>query len=164
VNDATTHTLPTAARPEDGTLPPLTVERLEGALRARGWGFIEDDEHPEVLRTRFDDYRFQFLLAGPRRTLLQTRGRWNRSVDAPRKGEMLKLCNEWNMNRLWPKVYVRREGDQSLGLYGEIAADFGSGASDEQVDRALECGVRTVVSFFHELEARIGEETGAVEG
>lgn len=137
---------------------PVTVERIEKVLAARGYAFVEDPEHPEVLRARFDDHRFQFSLSSESHAVLQVRGRWKRSVDTARKSEMLRLCNEWNMNRVWPKVYARREADGVVGLYGELAADFRSGATDAQIDRAIDCGLHTVISFFHELESRVDRD------
>lgn len=151
-----------ATAPMEG-LDPISTDRVEAALSGHGYAFVEDTDHPEVLRARFDDYRFQFMLTGEAGSVLQTRGRWNRSVSRAHKPEMLKLCNEWNMSRVWPKVYVRRESEGLLGLYGEVTSDFSSGASDQQIDRAIECGLRTVIAFFHELEERLGAEVDELD-
>ena len=139
-------------------LAPMSQSRVEESLTRLGYAFVEDDEHPEILRARFDNYRFQFMLAGEAQGVMQTRGRWNHSVDVSRKVEMVKLCNEWNMNRVWPKVYVRRESEGLLGVYGELAADFRCGASDGQIDHAITCGLSTVIAFFKSLEERLGAE------
>jgi len=139
-------------------LAPMSMARIEQSLARHGYAFVEDDEHAEILRARFDDYRFQFMLSGEEQAVLQTRGRWSHSVDFSRKVEMVKLCNEWNMNRIWPKVYVRRESEGLLGVYGELAADFRAGALDSQVDSAIKCGLSTVIAFFHSLEERLGAE------
>ena len=139
-------------------LVPLSLSRVEESLTRHGYAFVEDDEHPDIVRARFDDYRFQFMISGDEHGVLQTRGRWNHSVDVSRKMEMVKLCNEWNMNRIWPKVYVRRESEGLLGLYGELAADFRAGALDSQIDNAIQCGLSTVIAFFHSLEERLGPE------
>ncbi|MCS6712374.1 YbjN domain-containing protein [Brachybacterium sp. EF45031] len=136
---------------------PVTLQRVADCLRQHGFAFVEDADHPDVLRARFDDYRFQFAVVGEG-AALQTRGRWNHSLDISRKVEMLKVCNEWNMNRIWPKVYVRRESESSVGLYGEVAADMQAGVTDKQLDRAIECGLTTVIAFFHEVEERLGAE------
>ena len=139
-------------------LAPLSLERVEQSLARHGYAFVEDDEHPDILRARFDDYRFQFMISGDEHGVLQTRGRWSHSVDVSRKVEMVKLCNEWNMNRIWPKVYVRRESEGLLGVYGELAADYRTGALDSQIDSAIKCGLSTVIAFFHSLEERLGAE------
>ncbi len=158
-------TSPTDYRlPDDGTsLEALSLQRVEASLERHGYAFIEDDEHPDILRARFDSYPFLFLLAGEHQTILQTRARWNHSVDVARKVEMVKLCNEWNMNRIWPKVYVRREAETVLGMYGEVAIDFGTGAKDEQIDRSIECGLTTIISFFHDLEERLGSSVDELD-
>ncbi|WP_422117002.1 YbjN domain-containing protein [Brachybacterium sp. UNK5269] len=139
-------------------LAPLSLSRVEECLTRHGYAYVEDDEHAEVLRARFDDYRFQFMISGEAHGVLQTRGRWSHSVDVSRKVEMIKLCNEWNMNRIWPKVYVRRESEGLLGVYGELSADFRAGALDSQIDSAIQCGLSTVIAFFHSLEERLGAE------
>ncbi|MEE1649213.1 YbjN domain-containing protein [Brachybacterium sp. J144] len=139
-------------------LAPLSLQRIGERLSLQGYAFVEDEEHPDILRARFDDYRFQFMLSGEDHGILQTRGRWSHSVDISRKVGMIKLCNEWNMNRIWPKVYVRRESEGLLGVYGELAADFRAGALDSQIDNAIRCGLSTVIAFFHSLEERLGAE------
>src|SRR5690625_6193175 len=78
----------------------MSLQRVEESLTRHGYAFVEDEEHPDILRARFDDYRFQFMLTGEERGVLQTRGRWNHTVDVSRKVEIIKLCNEWNMNRI----------------------------------------------------------------
>lgn len=139
-------------------LAPLSLERVEQALSRLGYCFVEDEEHEDVLRARFDDYRFHFAIAGEDHGVLQTRGRWSHSVDISRKVEMVKLCNEWNMNRIWPKVYVRRESEGLLGVYGELVSDFRAGVLDAQIEGAIKCGLSTVIAFFHSLEERLGPE------
>lgn len=139
-------------------MAPLSLSRVEDSLTRYGYAYVEDDEHPDIVRARFDDYRFQFMISGDEHGVLQTRGRWSHSVDVSRKVEMIKLCNEWNMNRIWPKVYVRRESEGLLGVYGELAADFRVGALDAQIDNAIKCGLSTVIAFFHSLEERLGPE------
>lgn len=160
-------TSPTDYRlPDDGgsAAEALSLARVEASLERHGYAYAQDDDHPHVLRARFDAYPFLFLLAGEDASILQVRARWNHSVDAARKVEMLKLCNEWNMNRIWPKVYVRREAETVLGMYGEVASDFATGARDEQIDRALECGLSTIISFFHDLEERLGGSVEELDG
>lgn len=149
----TDYRLPDHDGPE---LEALSLERVEASLERHGYAFVEDADDAPVVRARFDSYPFVFQLAGEDGSILQTRARWNHSVDVARKVEMVKLCNEWNMTRVWPKVYVRRESDTFLGMYGEVAVDFAAGARDAQIDRALECGLSTIISFFHDLEERLG--------
>lgn len=152
--------------PDDTGSDPeaLSLDRVARSLERHGYAFVGDEEHPNILRARFDSYPFLFLVAGEDDSILQTRARWNHSVDVARKVEMVKLCNEWNMNRIWPKVYVRREAETVLGMYGEVAADFAGGARDQQIDRAIECGLTTVISFFHDLEERLGSSIDELDG
>ena len=50
-------------------------EAFKAVLDPAGYAFVEDDEHAEIVRARFDDYRFQFMLTGEDLGVLQTRGR-----------------------------------------------------------------------------------------
>lgn len=154
---------PADFRLHDDADQAVTLDRLRAVLDRHGYAFVEDEEHPDVLRARFDSYPFLFILTGEEGSILQVRARWTHSVDVARKVEMSKLCNEWNMNRIWPKVYVRREGEAVLGMYGEYAADFALGASDAALDRTIQCGLATIISFFHEIEERLGSSVDELD-
>lgn len=142
-------------------LAPLTLDRVAQCLRSHGYSYLEDESGEDVLTAGFHDYRFQFLLTGEDHQTLQVRGRWNHSLDVSRKVEAIKLCNECNMNRIFPKVYVRRESEDHLSLYGEYAADFLRGASDDQIDRVVTAGLKTVIKFFRDIESRFGTDLAA---
>lgn len=139
-------------------IAPLSLERVRRCLTAHGYSFLDSPSEEGVLTAGFHDYRFQFILTGEDLQTLQVRGRWNHALDVLRKVEMVKMCNEANMNRISPKAYVRREAEDHLGLYAEYAADFHAGATDAQIDRAVTCGLKTIIAFFRDVEGRCGTE------
>jgi hypothetical protein len=66
--------------------------------------------------------------------------------------------NDWNRERIWPKVYVREE-DGLLALYSEVSADLEQGVTDIQLAQLLACGLGTGVQMFTAIEAVLpGEE------
>ena len=65
------------------------------------------------------------------------------------------------MERMWPKVYVRRENDSALGVYGELVFDYYYGVSDEAIDRAITCALSTTVAFFSSLSSQVSDQDEA---
>ncbi|MDO5646154.1 MAG: YbjN domain-containing protein [Dermabacter sp.] len=145
-------------RDPHGPAHALTAERLKAALTRLGYSFVEDEENPDILRARFDAYPFTFAITGEHSSLLVVRGRWDQLIPVKLKMEAARVCNHWNMERLWPKVYVRREGDGALGVYGENVFDFHHGASDDALDRALRCSLTTAITFFRNLNDELPDE------
>lgn len=139
----------------------FTIERLEDSLERLSYAFVEDDDTPNVLRARFDHYPFTFAVAGEHSHILVIRGRWNELLAAQQKLEATRLCNHWNMERMWPKAYVRRENDTALGVYGELVFDYFYGVSDEAIDRAITCALSTTVAFFSNLAAHVSDHDEA---
>lgn len=97
---------------------------------------------------------FSFGILGPNDSVLCIRGTWNRELAIERVGEILDFCNQWNATRLWPKTYSRVLDNGLVQVHTEVVADLEPGATDEQLDQILECGLRTGVLFFDALDAR----------
>jgi len=147
--------------PGSGTparLAPLTRDRIARALEARGYTYGIDADGD--IGGRWDEHVFYFLRIGPQREVLQVRGRWNRSVPPSELAAVLALVNDWNTDTIFPKVYVRVEGEE-LGVYGELGVDYEHGVSDEQIDLHLGCGVSLALSFFERLDERYPEAAAA---
>jgi hypothetical protein len=60
---------------------------------------------------------------------------------------VLQAVNDWNRERVWPKVYTRAEAD-GLALYAEVSVDFEHGATDAQLAATVSCGLVTASQFF----------------
>ena len=145
--------------PESGTDSALTVERLKQALTRLGYSYVEDEENSSIVRARFETYPFTFAITGEHSNLLVVRGRWDQMIPVKQKGEATHVCNHWNMERMWPKVYVRRENDQALGIYGENVVDFHFGGSDQTIERAIGCSLTTTIAFFKSLSSELSDQT-----
>lgn len=152
-------TKPDAAA-DGGALAPLTHERIAGRLDAGGYNYGVDDDGD--IGGRWDDHLFYFFRYGPEGEFLQVRGRWSRSVPVSERSAVLDLANEWNAEKIWPKVYVRPEGDE-LGVYCEHSVDYEHGVSDEQIDLHLAAGVSTSLQFFTRLDEAYPEAVAAFQ-
>lgn len=124
---------------------PLSSARVADDLSRRGYRFRTDDDG-DVTGT-WDGNRFWFLLLGDHDEILQVRGRWAGTVPPDSRLAVLQAVNDWNRERVWPKVYARREGD-GLALYAEVSVDFEHGATDEQLAATVSCGLVTSSQFF----------------
>jgi hypothetical protein len=141
-------TVPTQ-RPE-----PMTSQRVGDDLARRGYRFRVDDDG-DVTGT-WDGNRFWFLLLGDHEEILQVRGRWAGNVPARTRLAVLQAVNDWNRERIWPKVYVREE-DDGLAVYAEVSVDFEHGATDNQLAATVSCGLVTASQFFSSLGALTGD-------
>lgn len=129
---------------------PLSRDRIEGYLRSRGYRYLIDDDGD--LTGTWDGSRFWFLLLGEHDEILQVRGRWHRSLALEQRRSVALAVNDWNRERIWPKVYVREE-DGLLALYSEVSADLEQGVTDIQLAQLLACGLGTGVQMFTAIEA-----------
>ena len=132
--------------PVDVEVPsPLSTRRIGDYLSRRGYHFRIDDDG-DVTGT-WDGNRFWFLLLGDHEEILQVRGRWSTTVPVAARLALLQTVNDWNRERIWPKVYTREEG-AGLALYAEVSVDFEHGATEEQLAQTVSCGLVTASQFF----------------
>jgi len=153
--------LPAPVRPASdigALLSPLTRERIADYLRHRGYRFVVDDDGD--LTGTWDGNRFWFLLLGDDHEIAQVRGRWHRSVPPELAGQLALTVNDWNRDRIWPKVYSREE-DGELAVYAEVSADLEPGVNDVQLAQLVACGLGTGVQLFTALSELIPEPGGS---
>ncbi|MGE9348557.1 YbjN domain-containing protein [Isoptericola variabilis] len=140
----------TPARSRATTPRQLSRARVADDLTRRGYRFRTDDDG-DVTGT-WDGNRFWFLLLGDHDEILQVRGRWAGTVPESARLAVLQAVNDWNRERVWPKVYTRPEGE-GLALYAEVSVDFEHGATDEQLAATVSCGLVTSSQFFSTVGA-----------
>lgn len=129
---------------------PLSRRRVAAYLTRRGYRFLIDDDGD--LTGTWDGSRFWFLLLGDHGEIVQVRGRWHRTLPITQRSAVLLAANDWNRERIWPKVYVREE-DGELALYSEVSVDLEHGVTDRQLAQLLGCGLGTGVQMFTALDA-----------
>jgi hypothetical protein len=129
---------------------PLTTERVGDDLARRGYRFRIDSDG-DITGT-WDGNRFWFLLLGDHREILQVRGRWAGLVPPGARLAVLQAANDWNRERIWPKVYTREENG-GMALYAEVSVDFEHGATDDQLAATVSCGLVTASQFFATVAA-----------
>jgi hypothetical protein len=129
----------------DQVVLPVTRDRIERSLRQNGYRFrLEPDGS---ITGNWDGNHFGIALVGPKAAILQVRGTWSRTIEVELAPGIAHVVNDWNRDRIWPKVYTR-VGSGGLHLYTEVSLDVGAGATDAQIAEALACGLGTGVQFF----------------
>ncbi|GHS86492.1 type III secretion system chaperone family protein [Cellulomonas hominis] len=131
---------------------PLTRERVAAYLRSRDYHFVIDDDGD--LTGTWDGSRFWFLLLGEQGEILQVRGRWHRQVPLDRRRAVALTANDWNRERIWPKVYLREE-EGVVAVYSEVSADLEEGVTDDQLAQLIACGLGTGVQMFSSLDSHL---------
>ena len=127
---------------------PLDDARVEAYLQGQGYHVHRDED--EDLTGTWDGDRFWFLLLGEQSEVLQVRGRWHRTLPPERRTAALLAVNDWNRERIWPKVYLREE-EGGTAVYAEVSTDLEHGVTDDQLAQLVGCGLGTAVQFFAAL-------------
>ncbi|MEV7973071.1 YbjN domain-containing protein [Cellulomonas sp. NPDC089187] len=141
-------------------LAPLTKDRIKAVLDRREMNYGVDDDG-DIFGV-WDGHLFYFFQLGKSGEYFQSRGRWNRKVGVDQLGALTQIVNQWNAEKLWPKVYVRAEGEV-LGVYGEHTVDYEHGITDEQIDQHLACGIMTTLQVFDQLDEAYPAEAAAAK-
>lgn len=133
----------------------VTIERVAAYLRERGYGFAPT---PAGLAGTWDGHQLWFLLQGSRADVLQVRGRAVSAVPVRDRVAVLRALNDWNRGRVWPKVYLRAEGDQAAEhvLYAELSTDVRHGATDAQLAVQLGTSLVAVTAALEDLAPALG--------
>lgn len=134
----------------DRHLPAVSRERIENWLRDSQTLYFTDSEGDVGLV--MSNRQAYLLLMGPDDELLQVRMQWDRHAGIDRLPQILEVCNDWNTERIWPKVYYRVLDNGTIVLQAETVSFLSYGVSDEQLDQYLHCGISTAHAFFDHLD------------
>jgi len=140
--------LPDSA-PEPG-VTPVTRARVIEWITDYGYSYFVDSDGD--VGGLWHSRLFYFLLFGAQTEILQVRGQWNREITIERIEEVLDFCNDWNTDRIWPKAYFRVRDNGMIQVYAEVSVDLEHGATDDQLDRLLACGLSTSAMLFDTLD------------
>lgn len=133
---------------------PLTTERMMTRLVALGYRVVLDEDGDPTGIWGAD--RFWFVRLGSKREILQVRGRWHRTVPLARRADLLLAVNDWNRDRMWPKAYVRTEGE-FLAVTAEVSVDLAEGVTDDQLDALFLRGLAAGGGLFEALALQLPE-------
>ncbi|QIK83283.1 YbjN domain-containing protein [Sanguibacter sp. HDW7] len=140
--------------PNTGPVPlPLTREMVQGILDAHEFHYVTDDDGD--FGGNWDEHRVWFMLMGDKEEIFQVRGTWSRSVEPEHKATLLRALNEWNRERVFPKMYARVNTETDLlDVHAESSTDLEHGVTAEQLDVILMSGLETAMMAFEHLDTQ----------
>lgn len=148
-----------AARTSRG-MTPVTPDRLEDHLRERR--LLVDRRDDGVLLGEWQGMPFAVGLGGREDSVLQVRGRWPRVLPGRAAAGLAQLLNDWNRDRVLPKVYSVPEGE-ALAVVAETNLGVRFGATDDQLTETITLALSVTAQFFAGLEASIPAPEGSPE-
>lgn len=125
-------------------LHPITRARLESTLTTLGYR-TEVGHEGSLVRTS-DGWQFTVAVLGDAATV-RVRGTSPRTIDTALAPGIAQVVNDWNRDRIWPKVFTRPHGT-GLRLHTDVTAHLEGGASDAQLSEVIACGLGTGATFF----------------
>ncbi|MDR1450630.1 MAG: YbjN domain-containing protein [Propionibacteriaceae bacterium] len=137
---------------------PLNNERIQACLASHDWQYRIDVDGD--IGGWWDGHWFYFFIRGLDREILSVHSRWNRDLPKSALENLIHHVNEWNYDRLWPKLAARCPKDNAI-----VAASFGvnypHGLTDAQLDEHVRCAIATSLEAFAWLDAFYPAEAAA---
>lgn len=144
-----------------GSAAPLTRKRVEEALERQGWLYRVDDDGD--LYASWDEGYFWFFFYGENREVLQARGTWYGTLTQEHELEALRLANEINTDKLFPKVYTQVTDDGQVVVRGELNIDYEKGVTDEQLTLHLRAAIGSTLGAFGRFAEAFPAAAPAIE-
>ncbi|MCE1174548.1 MAG: YbjN domain-containing protein [Propionibacteriales bacterium] len=144
-----------------GSAAPLTRKRVEEALERQGWLYRVDDDGD--IYASWDEGYFWFFFYGENHEVLQVRGTWYGTLTATDEDQALRLANQINAEKLFPKLYTFLTDDGALQVRGELNVDYENGVTDEQLSLHLRAGIGSTLGAFGRFAEAFPEAAPAIE-
>ncbi|MCL2849693.1 MAG: YbjN domain-containing protein [Micrococcales bacterium] len=132
------------------SLAPVSVDRLAQVLDDAGLnvGYCEDRSR---LGGFWGQHLVEFCFHGKASSVLRIQACWGRPLSADHRADVLDWVNAYNLEWIWPKMYVDRNGED-LVVMAEHAVSYECGASDEQLFAHVRCAVSAALDAFGRLD------------
>ena len=92
-----------------------------------------------------------FVTSEEKSRLLVT-GSWYRQANIEHLPDILKTCNRWNIEHIFPKAYTRVRDDGSVHIRGQFIINTEHGLTSNQLSVHLERSVDSICQFFSYLD------------
>lgn len=142
-----------------GALAPLSRDRITAVLDAGSMHYSIDSDGD--VGGWWDGHLFYFFLMGQDKEILQVRARWNRTVNPDQYGNVLRLVNQVNTERLFPRLSVMIDDDGDVSVFAMHGVDYEKGVTDEQLDVHFATAIGSTLSAFGFLDEQYPAEAAA---
>lgn len=141
------------SRPPASAPAPHPVNRARIASALRNSGFTIEVRDDGAVTGRWNGHDFALsVIEDPR--VLHVVGSWGRTVPTSSIGSLLQVLNDWNRERVLPKVYARPQNG-GMAVMAETNVDLAHGATDRQLIELLTAPLRLSTLFFQGLDASL---------
>ena len=89
------------------------------------------------------------------------RGIWDGKLSPADLPQALEVINEWNRDRLFPKVYARVNDEGQLRVISEHTLDYEHGLTDDQLNLHVNTGIATSCQLWERLNEAFPEAAAA---
>jgi hypothetical protein len=137
----------------------LTKERIKATLEASSWSYHVDSDGD--IGSGWDHGVIWFFTYGNQAEILQVRGIWDGKLSPDDLPQALDVVNEWNCDRLFPKVYARINDEGQLRVISEHTLDYEHGLTDEQLNLHVNTGIATSCQLWERLNEAFPEAAAA---
>lgn len=131
----------------------LDASTVVALLRRHGFRYFVDDEGD--VGGLWEGARVYFPVRGGAQEMLFVRAYYDRRLDASRRVEVMALLDEWNRERVYPKVYSSLDDSGALRVMGEVALDCEPGVTLDYLHHMIGVSVATALQFGEFLDARL---------
>lgn len=129
---------------------PIDMSRVRSALDGLGTKYRVDDDG-EFIGWWGDTLLMGFMVVGSQQDILQIWGGWAARPPVELFGRFIEVCNSWNAEKRWPKVYAVAD-DEVVRVRAELNVDCEGGVTDEWIVQQVTCAIGTAGQFCSELE------------
>lgn len=128
---------------------PISRQRIEEQFKGQGWLYAIDEEGD--VGAQWGETLVFFLLRGDAQEILNVTGRLVIPIPADKTDEARLFVEDWNRDKLWPKVFYYFDDQERFRVAGEVVIDHEHGASDAQLLQHLRCGISSMTQCFDSL-------------
>lgn len=142
----------------EGSFPPslmlpLHRNRVKKILEDHNWSYQVNREGDIGGSWQHGTYFFQ--ITGENDSIFCIRGTWRGHPELDDFILLNSLCNRWNTDYYWPKVYARVTDDRRVYVHTELPISYRNGVSDAQLDEHVHCALESSEDFFESLAKQI---------
>ncbi|MBP6997596.1 MAG: YbjN domain-containing protein [Phycicoccus sp.] len=136
--------------------PPFAKDRWPAILQSMDINFGTDGDGDYV--ADWDGIRVWFMARGDQGEIMFIQALWDVRPPLGEADRVAVVLNAWNSQKIWPKASVSRTESECL-VFGELALDLETGASDDFLRQQVRCVLSTSFSLVEYLVEELPEHT-----
>ena len=134
------------------TVRPFDRSMIEQSLRSQQLKYLRDSDGDFRVEFGYDEetdceVTFSLMATGPREIVYCILVFSNKRIPSYEWDRAIKICNQWNEEKRWPKAYLHINGNVG-GVILEHQMDFEAGVHQELLDDFTRSGIIAGIEFW----------------